>query len=217
MEKLKQSQFYLYRPLPILRLYLDEIHELYEFLSEQSKGKVSIYTCGYKLTSLDEISKLPKDITNEIRFTMEASNIQINLSHAGGHIFCTDTSMNTEGIVSRIEQIFQKCKPYKPIFYEKSSWLSLLFGAPFLLGIIFFNLYLIIVGAIIWIIAFSILLIEMNYDLNRHNTIIFKRRKDATGFFNRNKDQIYLLLIGAVIGIVGTILGTLILNVLNKK
>jgi hypothetical protein len=211
MEKISDT---ISKELPRLRLYRDEIEELYQFLTGITDEKVIVETCGYRLSSIDEVSKLSNDTAHDLQFSTKSPYIRIRLTAYGGDIYIGKGDVEAEGIASRIENILMKGKTYKPFLYDKPL-LFYLFVIPLLVGLIIRNIFIIILGLFLFIIAVVWIIVEMQYSLKRYNTIIFRSRKDTVNFWKRNKDQIIMLIIGAVIGVVATVLGSIVVNSLK--
>ncbi|MFZ2098396.1 MAG: hypothetical protein WAV05_17325 [Anaerolineales bacterium] len=211
MEKISDSIF---KTLPHLRLYRDEIEELYQFLIGIADEKVIIETCGYRLSSIDEISQLSKDTTHDIQFSTNKPYIRIRLTAYSGDIYIGKGDVEAEGIASLIENILLKGKTYQPLLHN-NPWLSFLPVIPLIVGIIMRNIFIIILGSVLFIASVVWLSVETHFSVTRYNIIIFHSRKNTLNFWKRNKDQIIMLIVGAVIGIAATVLGSIVIESLK--
>lgn len=200
MEKIRDS---ISKDLPPLRLHLDELHEVYEVLSKYCKEAVTIQTCGYRISNLDELEKLPTEQTHELCISCHNPYLQIRLAQSHGEIYMGDGNIESEGLVSRIEKILLQGKILYPAL-PKSNWISLLVGLPFAFGIFLENIFLAIAGGIIIIVNILWVWLYFDFKTNRHNTIVFKSRKELPNFWKRNKDEIIMLVTGTIIGVVVT-------------
>jgi len=206
--------------LPPLRIYRDKIEELYSFLNDICEDSVDIQTCGYSLDSIDEITDLPQEQTNSISFTCNHPYLQVILTPVHGEIYCSNADIKAEGIVSRTQQILLKGKVTRP-FLPEHKWLSfilgLAFGTPLGLGLLFNNVPVITFGGLLLLGWFVFVIWDYHFKRNSFCTIVFKSRKEAIGFWKRNKDQVVLLLIGAIIGTVITLLVGAIKSLILEK
>lgn len=200
MEKIRNS---ISKDLPPLRLHLDELREVYEVLSKHCKEPATIQTCGYRLDNLDELGKLPAEQANELYISCLNPYLQIRLARTHGEIYIGDGSIESEGLVSRIEKILLQGKVLYPAL-PKSNWISLLLGLPLAFGLFLENKILAISGAIIVLVVILWGWLNFNFVTKRYNTIVFKSRKEAPNFWKRNKDEIIMLVVGTIIGVVVT-------------
>ena len=207
--------------LPPLRIYWEEIKELYLFLSGICEGSVVIQTWGYSLDSIDEIMNLTQEQTNSISFICNHPYLRVILTKHYGEIYCDDAGLETEGIVSRIQRILLKGKVTR---LSEHVWLlnmlGLALGTPFLLGVLINNVPVIAFGGLLFLGFLTFLTWDYHLETNSFCTIVFKSRKEALGFWKRNKDQVFVLLIGALIGqgviwFMGALIGAVI-SFLNK-
>jgi len=200
MEKISDS---ISKDLPPLRLHLDELREVYEVLSKYSKEAATIETCGYRISNLDELGKLPVEQTNELYINSRNPYLQIRLTQTHGKIYVGDGNIESEGLASRIEKILLQGKILYPAL-PKSNWISFLLGLPCGLGIILENKILVIVGGIIILVNIIWGLLHFSFVTKRYNTIVFKLRKETPSFWKRNKDELVMLIVGTIIGVVVT-------------
>jgi hypothetical protein len=213
MEKLQKTS--VNKDFPPLRLYFDEIRELYEVLSKHCKEPVTIYTCGYKITDFDDLKKLSEEQTHEMNISCTNPYLELRLTKVYGELYIGDGSLESEGLSSRIENCLLKGKATYPVLF-KSNWLSYVIVLPLLLGFMLDNKILITSGAVAWLSYFLFIIIwgwlHYRFVTQRYNTIIFKSRKEAPNFLQRNKDELIMLIVGTFIGVVITKIIDLILK-----
>lgn len=185
--------------LPPLRLYLDQLREVYDVLSIHCDKPIIIQTCGYRITDLDELENLPDEQTNELYISSNIPNLQIKLAQNYGEIYSSESSLEVEGLLSRIEKILLHGKTRYPIS-PFNNWLPFLFGLSLCLGIIFRYQNFVIISIIILLVNFLWAILDFNFVNKPVNTIIFKSRKDSPNFWKRNKDDILKLVLGIIIG-----------------
>jgi len=201
MEKIHDS---VTKRLPPLRLYLDELRELHNFVSSCCKEPVIIETCGYRLKSLDEVSNLTENTTNSILFSSQQPYLQVRLTSVYGEIYIGDGGIEAEGIASRVESILLRGKVSRPLLLDR-VWVSVALGVSLWMGVIITNPLIITLSVALMLIAFLWIIWDYRFVTQHYNTLVFRMRKDSPNFWTRNKDQIILLLIGAVIGAVITV------------
>lgn len=202
------------RSLPPIKIYQDELSELYFFLMETCSEDITIQTCGYELDTIDDVSNLPTGETNEIHFHCDQPYISIDLTPYSASIYCSDTSIEAEGIVSKISQILFKGKRK---LLDMPWWLSILVGIPIVIGILASNWPLIIFGIILMASGLTIVSWEERLKTKMYSTIVFNTRKESPGFWARNKDKIILLIIGSFIGALFTMFFTFLKSYLQGK
>lgn len=209
MEKIRDC---ISKDLPPLRLYRDEVQDLITFLSSHCKESILIETCGYRLESPDEFSQLPVERTNYLFVMSRKPYIQVRLTQTGGDLYIGDGSIESEGLASHIEEILLRGKILYPDILN-NRWVTFLISFTLPIVIILSNNNLIRAIAALALLGFGVWMLWDYYFLTkRFNTIIFKHRKEAPNFLKRKKDEIIILVIGAIIGAIITVLTGLILK-----
>jgi hypothetical protein len=206
MERIRDS---VSKSLPPLRIYTEELRELTSFLSETCET-FTIMTCGYRLESIDELSQLPKHLAHDLDIEGTNPRVRVRLTPVGGDIHVYGGDVQCEGIAARIENILRAGRLRMPLL---PGWVPVLSGLPLLVAAPSRHVPTI---ALAGIVAFLIVVWTV-YDgflkLRRYNTIIFKARQDCPSFWERKNDEIILLIVGAVVGS----LITLLINALVGK
>jgi hypothetical protein len=198
MEKIQDT---VSKQLPALRLYLDELKALHEFLSQICKKPIAIRTCGYKLNTFDELSSLPKDSTHEISFNSLEPYLSVELTSYNGRIYLGDTGVQAEGIAAHIEKILLTGKIFHPNLTKYSFLYGIFSGLPLFISFFGRNSDYVIFGLIWMLICFAWLLFDLfYYQQKNYNTIIFHLRKETPNFWKRNMDKIIMLIIGTIFG-----------------
>ena len=85
---------------------------------------------------------------------------------------------------------------------NSTSTLGLALGSPLGLGVVLKNAPVIAFGGLLLLGWFVFLIWDYHFKTNSFCTVVFKFRKEALGFWKRNKDQAVLMLLSAVIGAV---------------
>jgi hypothetical protein len=150
MEKIRDS---VNKELPPLRLYLDDLREVFEVLSKHRAKNIEILTCGYKVTNVDELGKLPEEQTRELYINSSEPYLHIWLTQSTGKIYTGDDSIESEGLASRIEKILLRGKIFYPYLPKNNIWIAFLLGLPLAAGILLQNKILAIIGLIISLIS----------------------------------------------------------------
>ncbi len=211
MEKLPKS---IYRSLPLLRVYLDDLQEIENILKEHFDGKVEVRTKDYKIDSVEELQKLKDTQINHIRFIGGTFDLDVELKPDNGNIYCTQDCPLNRGIVSQIEELLLKRKRRFDINLAKLWWVALIYSLVTLFWFIKSG-FSISIKVSLALTGGSILIMTYYYyiwraDNRRHSIVILKHKTESPSFWQRNKDQIWLLLIGGVVGSFLTLLVQLI-------
>ncbi len=205
MEQIRDS---VSKSLPPLVIYLDELRELASFLDETC-GTLVIETCGYRLNSIDEVSELPLRIGHVLEIKGTDPYLTVRLTRFGGDIYVSGGDTQSEGVAAAIERILLTGKVRLPLL---PLWASMLSGMPLVIAAPSKHMPTIVLAGIVTFILFVWTMYGGYLTVRRHNTLVFKPKKDCPGFWERNKDKIILLVIGAVLGS----LLTLLINTLVK-
>ncbi len=195
--------------LPVIKMYLDDVQAIYDILKNNC-NTVIIETDKYQITDITKLKDIGVDEIHEMSFNCQNPDINIELRPYMGRIYISEDSTLTRGILSQIEEILSKCKRKIVSKLESSLFyllFSLLVSATIVLLVIFVELWL----AIFWgvtVVLIYILLVVKSYrlSLRQHSTIILSERRERTNFFNRNRDQIIVGLIIAIVSVALTIL-----------
>jgi len=214
MERIQDS---ITKELPPLRLYIDEITALYDLLLSCCKGPVVIKTCGYRLETPEELSKLPQNEAN--RISIECINpiygrINIDLFSCYGNISIQENILETEGLASKIEKILLQGRVFVLDSLLK-NWTPVIIGGVWL--ILFF---ISLTSENLFAFTFSFvplcILIRELFFMFHHNKIIFLARKNSPNFWKLNKDKILVGLVCAVFGaVISKIIETIIIKYLH--
>jgi len=179
------------KELPPLRLYIDEITEVYSLLCSCCKEPIVIETCGYSLKTLEELSHLPKNETNRFHFRCRAplcGDIDVWIRPCYGQISIQHNSLVAEGIASRIEDILLRGRVFV-LFSAEGTWMPIIMG---ILTSVLIGASIISKNPFIVMLLFVFLCIQARefFLMAHYNTIIFLTRKNSPNFWKRNKDRI---------------------------
>ena len=195
MEKIKDS---ISKVLPPLRLYLDEVQELYDFVASVAEN-VTLEAEDYRLNSPEELKNLCVSNIHNLVIGAQRPYIKVELGHFFARIYLGSGDVKAVGIASTLESILLKGRA-KVYFAPSGIVAGILVGSSFSIGYTAKNVALTGICIAFAVAYFIILLIDQRFRLKRYSTVLPVRRKEAASFLARNKDQILLLIIGAVIG-----------------
>lgn len=219
---MKKIEKPIYKKLPPLVLYLNDIQELYKFLKEITDEQVVIETNGYRLNSPDELSGIEKDKTNsftikyeESFFKDDYSRVEICLEQNHGSIYVNREDIKAQGIAANIEKIL--------LPHKKSNVPHIVSNVLFICSLVIFilslkypnsNTSIVLIGIVSFIGIACLALLGHLHSYRWYNTVFFKSRKEAPSFWKRNKDQI---IVGIVTGVIVAIISSFVTVVITKK
>lgn len=207
MKKLRKS---IYISLPPVKLYLDDMRNIYDILKNNCKD-VTIKTAEYQLSDVDQLKDVSSNEIHELHLVGKDPYISVNLEPNSTSIYVDEDSTLNVGILSEIKVILSKCQ----------RKIARVFANPFLsslvLMLVFFALLIPIgqftEGLFDWILlGFLVLFYILSYvsayrfQEYSYSTVVLSERREKGNFFVRNKDQILINLLVAVVTILLTIL-----------
>lgn len=180
-------------------MWRDDIEALIDVLKEAG-SKVSLSTDDFEFTSLDDAAQ---HFGGRPQFDLKISGIapyaQLELSRGRTNLY-VGRDANSVKIFHELDEIISKAQRKPATAYH--------FGLLMLINFAFIGLSQISVAAA-WVAPVSVILfawfIWAGFITMRRNSVInFQRRSEARPFFERNKDQLIIFLITAVIsGLLG--------------
>lgn len=196
------------------RLFRDDLVEIEKIIKNELKPR------EYKLETKDyeyeEIESIPSDTKQTVDFHIQTHDpyISIDFNRFSARVYAGDDNLDTTGALTKIIEILSR-KERKVLFWSQkiAVWIApILFIAPIQalteIGEIKSTKHWVALGvsllaAIWWIVSFY-------SSMYKFSTIRFVFHKESPGFLTRNKDQIILVILGAVIGALATGLFTFI-------
>lgn len=194
----------------LFREDLENIEEIIKKELNPSEYKLDLGSLEYQ-----EIKEIPEDtnLTNEFYINTSSPYIRIDFNKYSARVFSGDDDVKTVGAVKKITDVILKNeRRFLWYFSQLSQWLapiilyifSALFYIPFdreaklsktwLITEIFIILFL-----VIWWIA------GYKNNLKKFSVIEFAYRKNKSNFFIRNKDQIIVGIIVAIVTVLLTL------------
>lgn len=213
MKEIRQS---ILRALPPLKLYEDELRDLWSFLSANCEGPITVKVSRFELDDIEEIRELPEEESHWLTITCTAPYLEVRLTPVSGEIYCGDGSLEAEGIVNRITEILERGSVRRLALPDK-WWFSALLGVPLGIGVALKNAEVAAFGLLLLVLFWAIGGYELFWKTRRYTTVIFKRRKESPSFWGRNKDKLYLILIGAIVGSLVTLSMTLLKDFITQN
>jgi|GEM_PF-5630443 len=201
MEKIKKSY---YKEYPILRIFKQDLKEIADLFGKNSE----IIADEYKLNNISEIDNINKKEITNIKFTMheEAKNIYmyLELSERKATIFSRDDDdLYVLGIISKIDSILSK-RINKKLDLLASNWIVLPSILVYIIARYSIEFMEIKIQTIIFSLFSFILYIALaiwGYKVKtKKYSLIYLFDSPAPGFIERNKDNIILSIISAILG-----------------
>ena len=215
MEKKTPSRSETLKPV---KLYLDDLEQIVSILKAES-SEVKIETDEYKYESLEELVGSKKETIYKLKLICgKWPHVDLNLNSYSVELFISEDEPKLRGVFEKIKEILVKRERIYRRFVS-FRWAMIFSLAP---GIIFLGKVVFFPSAptpfsFLWFFIILSLIINLWLRLERdkYSIIVLKHKIDQESFLKRNKDQVWLLIFGAVFGIVGTVLGAIVLNFLK--
>lgn len=209
LKKKSSSHWDKLRPV---KLYLEDIRNISE-VYEENKIQYSIDIDDYEIESIDDLSMVQKPYITKMKFDSPSHWIDIWMDPYGTEVHYPDDPLSI-GIANKLKNILKKRTNF--ISYLTGENLCMVYI--FIFTIIFmlllpskgsFPLYR--PTAIIFIISIILYFIGSMFLFSKQHTIIYLKEKSSEpNFFIRNKDKLYLLIIGAILGFLFTIISQML-------
>ena len=204
------------RSLPSIKIYKDELAEIYKLIKSELKGDVKILACGYEFDSIKEMDELSEETTNDLTIKFGFYQFNVFLNKFRCEIYSENENSHSEGVVSKIERILLKGKRVMQPWLISRWWP--LFALTFIMAVcvILLPMRYFLYSLILCAIVLGIGGLQGFWKLNYYSIVVFKYRKESPSFLKRNKDKILLMIIGALLGSLLTIITTMILEIIKK-
>jgi hypothetical protein len=206
MKELKRP---IHKGLPLIRMYLEDVQAIYNILRNNCSS-VIIKTEKYEISDVTKLKDIGENQIHTLRFECQDPYVSINFLPFEGRLYISEDSTITRGILSQIEDILNKCKR-KIMRLLCSSLMPTIMGV--LVGAAFYPILRFTEGGLsvtllVFLVLIYILLLVIFYriSLHQYSTIILSERRERTSFLKRNKDQIIVGLIVAIVSVCLTVL-----------
>ncbi len=216
---MKKLNRYLDRSFLPVKLFIDDLELIEETLKTFSDNFI-IETDEYSFESVKELqNNLKQQSLRRLSISTENPSVSISFreSFASLRVRSLPDNLNSDGLFSRLEEIICKReKGHKWIYSIVSYWIACLISVLISLslpGKTFPVIFLWGLIAICTLLYFTLLYINVK----RHSIIWLTYSHDQKPFWKRNKDQLILATVSALLGCLSGIIGTLIVTYLTKK
>lgn len=215
MEKLKKHISKEYLPV---KIYIDDLEKIVAVLDDNSI-KYSIETDFYKYDNLTELIKYSTDKAHK-NLKIQTSNpyMTIEFHKMWAKIYVSVDDMLTTGLFHKIDEIINQSRRLIPFFYSYYFVWIVNILLPIENALInrdgkLFHEYIDTTLYILWILWLA----RTTYiRLVKHSSIQLIKKEHVSSFFQRKRDDLILALlsalVGAILGVIGTILTTKFLN-----
>ena len=198
MKKIKKSHSIYITPI---RLFLEDIQTIEDIYKQYCKS-FTIKTDDYVLDTTAELKEINKEKISRLSFESFDPHIHVDLSECTARIYSRKDDPNSLGIVAKLKEVLDKrVTSWRFIF---SSWIMI--PAQILLWVFYWTflcvnslsmisgLTIIPLIMVLWYVA------QYRFKSKKHTIIYIVNKKNLPNFFRRNKDQIVLVVISAIVG-----------------
>lgn len=215
MEKLNKHISKDYLPV---KIYLDDLEKIVAVLDDNSI-KYFIETVDYKFDNLTElINAVPDQELKSIKIDTSNPHMTIEFHQKWAKIYVSVDNMLTTGLFHEIDTIINHSKRFIPFLY--SYYFVCIINILLLIGNVFMNrneqLFPEYIVMTLNVISFLWIAYVIYIRLVKHSSIRIIKEEHVSNFFKRKRDDLILVLlsalVGAILGIVGTILTTKFLH-----
>lgn len=200
-------------------LYLDDLERILEVLKGASEA-VEISTLEYELGSLDEITNIQKETLSSLSIAIRNPYLSLEFKPYEISLFISEDTPISRGLFEKIKQLLHN-RRRKLSWLITNDWVWVL--APYLIalplgwfvvqGILSNNMHDVLLGCALAVPGTVLYWWTWQVSSNKYSIIHLRRRTELPSFWKRNKDEI---LIAAISAIVGSIVGSLITLAVTK-
>jgi len=203
MKKLDQSISQDYFPI---KLYLNDLVEIQQILRECSKDH-KFESSGYSFDSIEElVANIGKRELFELEINSSGPYSRIEFTRMWAKLYVGSSTLDSAGLFHNLSQVLAKARRQPWFMYSYYSiWgLNIFSLAATFIRSPFTSAFSYCALAIVFWVLFV--------RLRRNSTIILVSRDVPMSFWSRNKDEIIIALISAVMGAILGILGTVLVR-----
>ena len=204
---MKRKNQHLFTRTEAVKLFVDDLERIVSILSElPEESGITIATSEHEL-SIEELLDYDQKVIHELDIwctptspSLTAINVSVNIDHAT--VYSNTDTAACRGIFSTIETLLRS--HYR--FWNRPTWpnrLSLVGGSSLIfvvLGQINQMPSLTYTGVALGGISLGSLALYYGLARARKSVIILGKREEQTSFWSQNKNAIWLLIIGAIVG-----------------
>lgn len=194
-------------------LFREDLEEIENVLKELTIREYKVETKDFEYKTVQEIP-ISNDPVNDFHIHAYDPYISLDLNNFSARIYASDDDIKTIGIVKKITDIISK-RERKSLWYlsNLSTWLAPIFfivppqiWAKLDEKKIQPNKIWLVILAIVFVLSVIWWTIGYLASLKKYSLIEFTYKKNKTNFLTRNKDQIVVGIIVAIISIITTLL-----------
>ena len=199
-KELKKS---LAKSLPPLTIYLSDIEEMYSILNEKC-DEVTMEYDKYEIQSINDIASIDLPHTNHFIIRGVRPFVSLECEKNSAYLYASENTAIYLELFHKIEDIVRKRKNLLRKGLQNSILSGSFFGLSFSHLILIYNYPKFSIGITLFILHITMAILWSFFGFIDHfqnySIIIPKNKTEAPNIFERNKDQLFLLIFGAVIG-----------------
>jgi hypothetical protein len=196
-----------------LKLFLDDLETMERILVDSSSA-VSFEAEGFRFSSMGELASKVKRVRLEaLHIRANSPYVSIELTRLWAKLYVDSSQDKSAGIFYKLDQVLSnRCRSLKWLYSYTCAWT--LNGVALLSNFIpryDRRLSVALTSVLsIWVVWVAFIRVR------RHSTIILKHEKERGSFIDRNRDNLAVAVISAVLGALVGIAGTMLVGYLKK-
>ena len=108
---LKKRPVPIFRPVPPVKLYLDDIERIVEILREGTRATLEIATGEYELDNVSELLDLDKERIPDLHIhSRTATPISLDFSYESAVIQSSSSTAEIRGVIAMVEDVLAGCR-----------------------------------------------------------------------------------------------------------
>ncbi len=186
---------------PVL-LYRDDLEEIERIFKEVSDD-IGIRTDEFRLDAVEEVEGIGHSVISSLKFDISNPYVSLEFAPSWLRLYISRDDNESRGVFEKIKQVLSKCK-------RKLGWITHS-HRPIFLGMCVLGLNMIeafwfmerffFIGAIAALVFYVILIPLTEHTRLKQHCIIYTNKKETSpSFWERNKDQLAMSVISAVLG-----------------
>jgi len=192
---LKKLNKHLGEHLKPVKLFYDDIEEIYEIL-KAANNEVKIEADNYEIESLDEILTIKKPFFTNLQISIRNPYVSINFKNNEIWLYASEDTAIQRGLYEKLKLLINKKKRLFAPLLQNSIFSGLYLGTSFwwFLTKEFTMGLIIIITGLLW------MYLGYKSQFQHFSIIVPEYSNNKPNFFIRNKDNIILAVISALLG-----------------
>lgn len=190
-----------------VRLYLDDVEEICKILHEVTES-VQLITEDYLFEEPEQLAELRKDYITDLEIRSSNPFISVDLKPGKGWLYIAKDEPASRGVFEKVMQFLEERRyPLwrfttfpSILLFSSCLGLSLAFLLVLATGILELGLPVIVVSAVGVLVFVLLILHGVEISSKKYSVVFLTHRANAQPFLKRNRDQIILALISAILG-----------------